>query len=73
MWSALSEWLARLPLWVAQICVLTLFVAAGAWALMLPREFIYLDAPDRARWRDLRIWAVLFLVPYVTLYVVLGR
>jgi hypothetical protein len=68
----LDRLLDSLPMWVAQACAISLFVLAGLFAWCLPRRFVYLGAPDHARWRDLRIWATLVLVPYVLIYYFLG-
>lgn len=64
--------LAGLPMSVAKIVVIAFFVASGVAVWSLPRKFVYLGAPDEARWRDLRIWAILVLVPYILVYGWLG-
>lgn len=61
-----------LPTWAGQACVTALFVAACLWALTRPRAFVYLGAPDQAKWRDLRIWAALLSTPYVLIYWFMG-
>lgn len=66
-------WLGSLPMWVAVACVVALYTAAVIWVWTLRREFVYRGAPDQARWRDLRLWATLIVVPYVAIYLVLGR
>ena len=68
--APVDSWLSGLPLWVGQACAVTLFVLAGLWLLTVRRDYVYLGAPDRAAWRDLRIWAAVALLPYVVLYVV---
>ena len=64
----LDAWIDGLPWWTPKACALTLFILAGLWAMTLKRSYIYLGAPDQAAWRDLRIWAVLVLVPYILIY-----
>lgn len=64
----LDEWLDSLPADTGRYFAVALFIAAGVWALTLRRDYVYLGAPDRAWWRDLRLWAVLALVPYVCVY-----
>lgn len=66
----LDAWIDSLPLWVGTACAVGLFVIVGLWALTLKRSYIYLGAPDQARWRDLRIWTVLVLLPYIIVYLV---
>lgn len=68
----LDQFLDSLPMWVAQACAIGLFAAAAIFTWCLPRRFVYLGAPDNARWRDLRIWATLILVPYMVIYLILG-
>ncbi len=64
----LDAWLAGLPLWAGRASAVTLFLVAGLWLLTLKREYVYLGAPDQARWRDLRLWAAFALLPYIVLY-----
>jgi hypothetical protein len=66
----LDAWIDSLPLWTGTVCAVGLFVIVGLWALTLRREYIYLGAPDQARWRDLRIWTILVLLPYIIIYLV---
>lgn len=64
----LNAFLTHLPpfLWHAAVC---LYLLAGClWTLRLTRDSVYRGAPDQARWRDLRLWIPLLLVPYVTAY-----
>ncbi len=71
--APLDRWLVSLPMSVAQATVICLFLVTGVWIWTLKKDYIYLGAPDRAAWRDLRIWATLVLLPYIAVYVVLGR
>lgn len=72
-WHApLDSFLSGLPMWTAQACAIGLFGLALLFAWLTPRRFIYLGAPDQARWRDLRIWATLVLIPYMLIYLMLG-
>ncbi len=68
----LDVWLDSLPMWMAKASAVALFVFAGIWVVRLRREFVYLGAPDQARWRDLRIWAVFLLAIYASVYITLG-
>ncbi len=65
----LDAWLDSAPPWMGQACAVSLFVLAGLWLLTLKREYIFQGAPDESRWRDLRIWAWLALIPFIALYV----
>jgi len=71
--SPLDQALDRIPMAGAQACAIGLFVVAGIWVWMLPRKFVFLGAPDQSRWRDLRIWSTLVLLPYVVIYYWFGQ
>lgn len=66
--ASLDGWIDSLPDETGRYCAIGLFVLAGLWVWTLKRDYIYLGAPDRALWRDLRIWAVLALLPYIFVY-----
>lgn len=67
----LDHWLSTLPTSVARGTAVALFAIATIWAFSLKREYIYLGAPDQARWRDLRIWTVMVTLPYIIIYLFL--
>jgi len=69
----IDQWLGSLPMSVAVACAVGLFVVAGIWVWTLRTDFIFRGAPDRKWWRDLRIWATIVLVPYIAVYLLLGR
>ena len=64
----IDDLLIALPPWCWTVCAVGFLALGGVFAFLFKRETIYLGAPDQARWRDLRIWAVLFLVPFVLIY-----
>lgn len=69
----IDNWLGSLPMSVAMACAIGLFVLAGIWVWTLSSDFIFRGAPDQSRWRDLRIWSMVVLLPYITIYFLLGR
>jgi hypothetical protein len=69
----LDDFLIGLPPWVWLTCAISLFVIAGCIVWTLKRSYVYLGAPDQSRWRDLRIWSTLLLIPYIVIYLLLGR
>jgi len=69
----IDQWLGSLPMSVAMVCAIGLFVVAGAWVWTLRREFIFRGAPDHQWWRDLRLWSMVVLLPYIAVYLLLGR
>ena len=52
--------------WRFSICAY--LVLGTVWALFLSRDYVLLGSPDRARWRDLRLWVPVLLVPYLLIY-----
>lgn len=64
----MNEWLEHLPLVWGKIIAVITFAAMAVWAWFRPRSFIYQDAPDNRRWRDLRIWASIFMGIQVLIY-----
>ncbi len=69
----IDAWLGSLPMSVAVACALGLYAIAVIWVWTLPREFVFRGAPDQKPWRDLRVWATLVVIPYVVVYLWLGR
>lgn len=65
----MTEWLADVPLYWAKILGTIFFVSVIVWALKRPKEYIFKGAPDRKRWRDLRIWAAIILIVQILLYI----
>ena len=64
----LDAWLVDLPPGVWRASVMGLFAFGIAIAFCFRHDYIYRGAPDRALWRDLRLWAALFMIPYVLIY-----
>jgi len=69
----IDNWLGSLPMSVAVGCAIGLLVVAGIWVWTLKREFIFRGAPDQQWWRDLRLWSMAVLLPYIAIYILLGR
>ena len=64
--------MAALPLWSARIAVALLLILPAVAVWRLSRDWVLRGAADGARWRDLRIWAALFVVPYLAIYLLLA-
>ncbi|HVR30633.1 MAG TPA: hypothetical protein VMS86_14000 [Thermoanaerobaculia bacterium] len=60
--------LGAIPLEAARWIVVGFFLIAGAGALLVPRAFVFRGAPDDRWHRDLRLWAILVLLPYLLIY-----
>ena len=68
----IDVWLIAIPRPWWRFAPVALFVVAGLWVLTLKRSFVFLGAPSQAAWRDLRIWTILFLIPYIVIYLWFG-
>ncbi len=60
--------LAELPLWWGKVVAVICFVGIAIWAWLRPRSFIFEDAPDNNRWRDLRVWASVLMGIQIVIY-----
>ncbi len=66
----MSDWIHALPLWTAKVGAILLFAGVLAMVWSLPKDFVYFGAPDRGRWRDLRVWATVLLAVQCGIYYV---
>jgi hypothetical protein len=66
----LDAWIGGLPWWAPKACFIGFFLIVAIWVFLIKSDFVYLGAPDRARWRDLRLWTALALLPYILLYLI---
>ncbi len=60
--------LEALPVWPAYLFTVVLFLGLGAGSLLVPREQVLEDAPDRSAWRDIRWWSVALIGVQLALY-----
>ncbi|MFQ6038836.1 MAG: hypothetical protein ACE5LV_09495 [Candidatus Aminicenantales bacterium] len=63
-------WLQDVSLGWGKVIATVFFAGMALWAWFRPKSYIYRGAPDRRRWRDLRLWATLLLGIQVVLYLV---
>jgi hypothetical protein len=66
----MAEWLQGVSLTWGKVIAVLFFVGIIIWAWFRPRSYIYHEAPDSRRWRDLRIWATVFLGIQAVLYII---
>ena len=62
------QWVNGLSTTAVKACFVLFFVAVGIFAVIQKRDYIYQDAPDQSRWRDLRIWTVGVLLIQIAIY-----
>ncbi|MCD6339180.1 MAG: hypothetical protein J7M29_07370 [Verrucomicrobia bacterium] len=67
----IHAFLNGLPPWSWRLAVCAYLAIGGLWAAFLKREAVFRGAPSQARWRDLRLWLPLILLPYLLLYLLL--
>ena len=68
----MSDFLFGIPLYWGVIIAVTGYVIMIIWTWFRPKEFIMDGAPDRKRWRDLRIWATLTMAVQIAIYLLYG-
>lgn len=61
--------LEDLPLAWANLIAMGLFALLLVLCWVVPNNLIFLDAPDRSRWRDLRVWASALIVIQIGVYI----
>ena len=58
-----------LPVVWANYASISGFILLAVLVWLIPKKLIYAQAPDQARWRDIRLWASILILMQVTLYV----
>lgn len=64
------DWLKGLPLVWGKIIAAACFAGMIIWVWFRPRSFIFQEAPDDHHWRDLRIWASIFMGIQIIIYLI---
>ena len=68
LFAPVNNVLNACPPWSWHAAVVGLFVLTGIAVCCIPRWFIYAEAPSQSIWRDLRIWTIIALLPYIAAY-----
>jgi heme exporter protein D len=58
----------ELPVWPAYAFSALLLVSLAIGSMLVPRDEVLRGAPDRARWRDIRLWAVALVTVQLGIY-----
>ncbi len=69
IFTPLDRALGSIPFSAARWIVVGFLVLAALLPLALPKDYIYLGSPDRRKLRDLRLWALIIMLPYIAIYV----
>ncbi|HXK65589.1 MAG TPA: hypothetical protein PK348_04925 [Spirochaetota bacterium] len=64
----MTEILYSLPLCYAKVTAMLIFLGMLVVAWLLPYNFVVQGAPDKKRWRDLRLWATLLTIVQLFIY-----
>ena len=68
LFEPLDAWLSELPLSAGTVCAIGLYAVVAVGVLCLPKRYVYFGAPDQSSWRDLRLWSILAMSPFVFVY-----
>ena len=61
---------ADLPVWWANAITAVLFVGISVAVFTVPKSNVLRGAPDQARWRDIRLWAVALVIVQLIIYAI---
>jgi hypothetical protein len=56
------------PVWRLAVCAY--LVLGCVWVVFLSRGSVFAGAPSQSRWRDLRWWVPVLLLPYLLVYLI---
>lgn len=65
------EWMANVPIVAGVVLHTLVWIGLVLWVLRRPAAEIYAGGPDRARWRDLRLWVLPLAIVQILLYLML--
>ncbi len=61
-------WIYELPVWWANVITVVLFGCVAVGCFAVPSHVFMNDAPDQARWRDIRWWALVLIAAQLGIY-----
>ena len=65
------HWTQNFELWMIKFCFVAFFMSIALFVLWQKKEFVYVGAPNHAKWRDLRLWALAILLMQTFIYICL--
>ncbi len=65
----MMEWLQTLPVAWANGITQVLFVVIALASFAVPKAVFMRGAPDNARWRDIRYWALALVIVQLGIYI----
>ncbi len=57
-----------IPYWGLKLFISVFFIGLAITPFFLPKEYIYLGAGDRKRWKDIRFWALAAALSELVVY-----
>ena len=71
VFAPLNSVFEAIPFTAARPLVVGFLIVAALAPLLVSKDFVFRGCPDRRRSRDLRLWAVAAMIPYVIIYLFL--
>ena len=68
LFAPMNSIFEAIPFAAARPLVVGFLVAAAVAPLLVSKDFVFRGCTDRRRSRDLRLWAVAAMIPYVLIY-----
>ena len=68
IFAPMNSLFEAIPFAAARPLVVGFLVAAALAPLLVSKDFVFRGCPDRRRARDLRLWAVGAMIPYILIY-----
>ncbi|MCH8332529.1 hypothetical protein IIC65_01215 [Candidatus Sumerlaeota bacterium] len=68
IFGPLNAALGAIPFSAARWITVTYLILHLIGASMLSRDYVFIGAPRRVWYLDLRLWAVLCMLPYILIY-----
>ncbi len=68
IFAPMNSLFEAIPFAAARPLVVGFLVAAAVAPLLVSKDFVFRGCSDRRRSRDLRLWAVLAMIPYILIY-----
>ncbi|MFZ5517947.1 MAG: hypothetical protein ACOY90_14980 [Candidatus Zhuqueibacterota bacterium] len=65
-----QSWCEKIPLGWALVVSLLTYLFTAVWAWLRSREYVLSGAKDGKRWRDLRLWAIAFMLIMAVVYII---
>ena len=70
VFEPMNKWLSSFYMPWARVIALAFFVGTMLWVgVILKKEYVDIDRPDKRFWTDLRLWTVISMLPHIVVYI----